>query len=118
MTLKEVMNLSNFVIVGNTINEQKYAFKIKKELIKAGYNVECVGKELNSINDVSFEIDVLDLCINSVLGLKYLRECNKNMKIVVIQPGAESDGIREYLDENNIEYIEACLLMGLSLYKN
>lgn len=118
MTLKEVMNLSNFVVVGNTINEEKYAYKIKNELIKTGYNVQCVGKELSSINDIDFEIDVLDLCINPILGLKYLQENNKNIKVVVIQPGAESTEIIDFLKTKNIEFLEACLLMGLSLYKN
>ena len=118
MNLKEVMDLKNFVVVGNTINEEKYAFKIKNELLKTGYNVRCVGKELSSINDVDFEIDVLDLCINPTLGLKYLQECAKKIKIVVIQPGAESLEIIEFLNENNIEYLEACLLMGVSLYKS
>lgn len=118
MTLKEVMNLSNFVVVGNTINEEKYAYKIKNELIKTGYNVQCVGKELSSINDVNFEIDVLDLCINPNLGLKYLKENNKNIKVVVIQPGAESTEIIDFLKAKKIEYLEACLLMGVSLYKN
>ena len=44
MTLENVMKLKNFVVVGNTINEEKYAYKIKDGLLKAGYNVECVGK--------------------------------------------------------------------------
>ncbi len=118
MTLKEIMNLNNFVVVGNTINEEKYAYKIKNELIKTGYNVQCVGKELSSINDVNFEIDVLDLCINPNLGLKYLKENNKNIKVVVIQPGAESAEIIDFLKAKKIEYLEACLLIGMNLYKN
>ena len=67
MTLEQVMKLKNFVVVGNTINEEKYAYKIKQGLIEAGYNVECVGKELHSINDVNMEIEVLDVCINPAL---------------------------------------------------
>ena len=46
MTLQNIMKLKNFVVVGNTINEEKYAYKIKEGLLKSGYNVECVGKEL------------------------------------------------------------------------
>jgi len=117
MELKEVMEYKNIVVVGNTINEEKYAYKIKHSLLNKGYNVLSVGKELNSINDVTFDIDVLDLCINPVLGLKLLKENKKDVKIVVIQPGAESIEIIDYLKEHNIEYIEACLLLGLSLYK-
>lgn len=117
MTLDKVMKLDNFVVVGNTILEDKYAYKIKHELISAGYQVECVGKELDSINDVKAEIDVLDLCINPVVGIKLLKENKKKIKTVVIQPGAESDEIINFLKENNIDYLEGCLLVGLRLYK-
>lgn len=117
MELKEIMQLNNFVVVGNTILEDKYAYKIKHELLNAGYHVECVGKELDSINSVKEEIDVLDLCINPVLGLKLLKENNKKIKVVVIQPGAESEEIIGFLKEKQIDYLEGCLLVGLRLYK-
>ena len=117
MNLENVMKLKNFVVVGNTIVEDKYAYKIKHELLKYDYNVQCVGKELQSINDVDFEIDVLDLCINPALGLKLLQENNKKFKIVIIQPGAESEEIKQYLNDQNIEFIEGCLLLALSLYR-
>ena len=117
MTLEQIMQLKNFVVVGNTINEEKYAYKIKKGLFEAGYNVLCVGKELNSINDVDFEIDVLDLCINPNLGINLLKENKKDIKVVVIQPGAESEEIKEFLINKKIEFLEACLLVGLKLYK-
>ena len=117
MELKEIMRLNNFVVVGNTILEDKYAYKIKHELISAGYQVECVGKELDSINDVKAEIDVLDLCINPVVGIKLLKENKKKIKTVVIQPGAESAEIINFLKENHIDYLEGCLLVGLRLYK-
>ena len=118
MDLKDVMDLKNFVVVGNTIAEDKYAYKIKNSLIGCGYNVLCVGKELSSINEVSFDIDVLDLCINPNVGLKLLQENKKQVKTVVIQPGAESEEIINYLKENNIDYLEGCLLVGLRLFKN
>ena len=117
MNLKEIMQLNNFVVVGDTINPEKYAYKIKHELINNNYKVESVGKELNSINEVTFDIDVLDLCIHPIKGIKLLQENNKKIKTVVIQPGAESEEIFNYLKENNIDYIEGCLLVGLRLYK-
>lgn len=117
MDFFEILKFKNFVVVGNTVNEDKYAYKIKEELLKHGYNVRSVGKELESINDVDFEIDVLDLCINHNLGIKLLQENKKHIKLVIIQPGAESEEIIKFLQENEINYIEACLLLGLNLYK-
>ena len=117
MNLKEIMQLNNFVVVGDTLNKEKYAYKIKQQLIENNYQVESVGKELNSINEVNFDIDVLDLCIHPAKGIKLLKENNKKIKSVVIQPGAESEEIINYLKENKIDYIEGCLLVGLKLYK-
>ena len=117
MNLKEVMEFKNFVVVGNTISKDKYAYKIKEALINNNYNVLCVGKELESINDVSFDIDILDLCINPALGLKLLSENKKPVKVVVLQPGAASDEIYDYLNKQRIDYLDGCLLLGLKLYK-
>lgn len=117
MELKEIMDELDFVVVGNTLNEKKYAYKIKHALLNKNYNVACVHKELKSINEVPFDNFILDLCINPNLGINYLKECNKNIKCVLIQPGAESEEIEEYLKENNIDYLNGCVLVGLSLYK-
>ncbi|WP_027400547.1 CoA-binding protein [Anaerovorax odorimutans] len=118
MDLKETMEQKVFAVVGDTLNEEKYAYKIKKQMQDANYKVYSVGKELKSINDIpEDDIDVIDLCINPVKGLNLMKECNKKFKNVVIQPGAESEELLDYLKQNEIPYIESCLLVGLSLYK-
>lgn len=117
MDLKEVMDQKNFVVVGDTLNEDKYAHKIKRKMLKNGYNVSCVGKELKSINDVDGDIDVIDLCINPVKGLELMKECKKDFKTVVIQPGAESQELTDYFKANKIPYMESCLLVGLKTYR-
>ncbi len=116
MELERIMQMQNFVVVGDTLNEEKYAYKIKNGLLENGYTVSCVGKELASINDVKEEIDVIDLCINPIKGQKLIEEMNRNFKYIVIQPGAQSDSLIEYLKKKHYPYIENCLLMGLSLY--
>lgn len=116
MDLEKTMKQKTFVIVGDTLNEEKYAYIIKKRMQEVGYKVYCVGKELQSINDISEDIDVIDLCINPIKGLKLMKECNKNFNNIVIQPGAESKELIDYLRQNNLPYIEACLLVGLSVY--
>lgn len=116
MDMKEVMEQKNFVVVGDTVNKRKYANMIKEGLLEKDYKVWCVGKELDSINDVDGDIDILDLCINPPKGLELLKENKKPCKFVVIQPGAESEEIFAYLEEKNIPYMEGCLLVGLSVY--
>lgn len=117
MELKEIMNESTFVVLGNTIDEEKYAYKIKHKLLEKGYKVYSVSKELKSINDVDADNFILDLCINPFKGLEYLKENKKSIKAVLIQPGAESDEIKNFLNEKGIPYLEGCALVGISLYR-
>lgn len=116
MDLKEIMDQESFAVVGDTLNEAKYAYRIKQGLLEQGYTVHAVGKELASLNDVEGEIDIIDLCIHPVKGLKLIEECQKSFRCIVIQPGAESAEIFAYLDAHHLPYIEGCLLVGLSLY--
>lgn len=116
MDLKEVMAQKTFAVLGDTVNEGKYAYKIKQGLIEKGYTVYAVGKELESLNDIPGEVDIIDLCINPVKGLKLLKESKKTCKCVVIQPGASSEEIVGYLKENSIPYIDGCLLVGMKEY--
>lgn len=116
MELKEIMGQKVFAVVGDTVNCEKYAYKIKHGLLEKGYKVHSVGKELASLNDIPEEIDIIDLCIHPVKGLSLMRDCKKNFKCIVIQPGAESDELLAYLNERNLPYIQGCLLVGLSVY--
>ena len=117
MELKEIMEQQRFAVVGDTLNPEKYAYKIKTAMLNAGYTVHAVGKELASLNDIEEEIDIIDLCIHPVKGLKLMQECRKDFKCVVLQPGAESPELEAYLEQQNIPYIHGCLLLGLSMYK-
>ena len=116
MDIKEIMTLQNFVVLGNTVNPDRYAAMIKNGLAAHGYTAAGVGKELGSINEVPFDIDVIDLCINAKEGLRLLNENTKPFKQIVIQPGASDEELTAWLDENKIPYIDGCLLTGLSLY--
>lgn len=115
MELKDLMNYKNFVVCGNTTNEEKFAYKIKEILLNNNYNVCSVPYETKSINEVGFDSFVLDLCINPIKGLNILKECTKNIIGVIIQPGAESDEIKTYLNENKIEFVEGCAYAYLNL---
>lgn len=117
MDLKEVMEQKTFAVLGDTLNEEKYAYKIKNSMLEHGYQVYAVGKELESVNDIQEEIDIIDLCIHPAKGLKLLQECKKSFKCIVIQPGAGNEELVDYLQKNNLAYIDGCLLVGLKMYK-
>ena len=46
MELMDIMKLNNFVVVGNTINEDKYAYKIKQGLINAAKGIAYIACDL------------------------------------------------------------------------
>ena len=117
MDLETIMNYKVFAVVGNTLDSEKYAYKIKENLKYYGYKVYGVHKEYRDINSIEEEVEVIDLCINPILGLKYLKETNKDFKAVLIQPGAESDEIKEYLNSINKPFLEGCALVGLRRFK-
>ena len=116
MDLKEIMQQKTFAVAGDTMNEEKYAYKIKQGLLEKGYTVHAVGKELTGFNDIPGDIDIIDLCIHPIKGLALIKDCKKPFKCIVIQPGAESEELLAYLNEKQLPYIQGCLLVGLSLY--
>lgn len=116
MNLHDVMKEKVFAIAGDTLNPEKYAYKIKAQMAERGYSVYGIGRERASFNDVPEDIDVIDLCINPPRGLKLLQENRKQVKCVVIQPGAGSPEIEAFLADAGVPYIDGCLLVGLTLY--
>lgn len=116
MNLREVMSQSRFAVLGDTLNPDKYAYKIKESMLAHGYTVYPVGVELSSLNDIEGDIDIIDLCIRPSKGLELLKECKKPYKCVVIQPGASDAALLAYLDEHQIPYLDGCLLVGLRLH--
>lgn len=113
MKNEEILSKKVFVVVGDTVNTEKYAYKIKQELLLNGYTVYAVGKELPEIDDVPEPIDVLDLCIHPKKGIELLKKAKADIKFVLVQPGAGSEEIYSYLDEKKIEWQDGCILMAL-----
>lgn len=120
MDIKELIKTNNWVVIGDVGNESKYAYKILNKFKEKGYIVSGVhpkgGNEIyKSLNEVPYKINAIDLCINSKLGLEYLKEANNlGIENVLIQPGAESEEILNYCKENNINAIENCALVQLN----
>lgn len=54
MDLKEVMSKHSFAVLGDTVNKEKYAYKIKEGLKEKGYTVYAVGKEIQSLNTAAW----------------------------------------------------------------
>lgn len=116
MNLEQIMQQKNFAVLGDTLNPEKYAFRIKQSLLKAGYRVYPVGKELPSLNDIDGPVDVIDLCIHPVKGLELLKEYRRPLPMILIQPGAASPELLAWLEASSASYLEGCALKGLAAH--
>jgi uncharacterized protein len=118
---KDLMQFKSWVVVGDVLNRSKYAYKILDRLKESGYNVVGVnprdksGELYKTLKEVPYDIEVIDLCINHVLGLEIMKEAAEiGIKNVLIQPGAESADILNFCREKGINAIEGCVLVELS----
>ncbi len=118
MEMDQIMKQKNFAVLGDTLNPEKYAYKIKQQMLNAGYCVYPVGKELASLNDIAGDIDIIDLCIHPVKGLQLLQENRKPFRCIVIQPGADSPELLAWLEQQHLPYVHGCLLQGLTLHSS
>ncbi|MGL4570671.1 MAG: CoA-binding protein [Clostridium sp.] len=120
MKTKDIIDFKNWVVIGDVTNERKYAQKILNKFKSKGYNATGVHPKgsdsvYRTLKNVPYKIDAIDLCINSKVGLEFIKEAHElNIKHVLIQPGAESDAILDYCKENGIEAVEGCALVKLS----
>jgi uncharacterized protein len=124
MQAHELLNYNNWVVVGDVLNRSKYASKILVSLKVSGFNVKGVnprdttGEAYTSLKDVPYNIEVIDLCINPIAGLKIMQEAAElGIDKVLIQPGAESADIINFCREKGITAIEGCALVELNNYK-
>ncbi|MGH4052845.1 MAG: CoA-binding protein [Clostridium sp.] len=120
MKANEFLQYKNWVVVGDVLNRFKYAYKILSSLREADFNVVGLNPSVKneeaykSLADIPYKIDILNLCINPIKGIKILQDAHK-LKIdkVLIQPGAESSEILDFCRQNGIEAIEGCTLVEL-----
>lgn len=123
MEAGEFFKFKNWVVIGDVLNPDKYAYRILNRLKDSNYNVAGVhhkGGEgiYTSLKEVPFDIDVIDLCINPVKGLHFMKEAKKlNIYSVLIQPGAGSSDIKKFCKDHDIVAIDGCVLVELADFK-
>lgn len=125
MNAGELLNYKNWVVVGDVLNGEKYAYKIFNDLKGAAFNVSGVnprdssGKAYKTLKEVPYKVDVIDLCINPISGLKIIEEAIElGIDKILIQPGAESEEILSLCKNKGIIAIEGCALVELSHYNS
>jgi uncharacterized protein len=120
MQAHELLNYKNWVVVGDVLNTSKYASRIQAALKSSEFNAEGVNPRdttqtiYKALKDVPYKIEVIDLCINPITGLKIIEEAVElGIDKVLIQPGAESSDIINFCRDKGVTAIEGCALVEL-----
>lgn len=98
-----------YTVIGATIDETKYGYKVLNNLVEAGYKVVGVNPKYKNIDNIvcysSLELispkpDVVVFVVPSAVGLQILDQVKQlGINKVWFQPGAESDEIKEKIKE-------------------
>ena len=111
---------SNWAVIGDVLNPAKPASTVVATLKGDGKTVHLInprdktGQCFPDLNAVAQPIEVVDLCINHVEGLKQMQQAAAlGIKQVFIQPGAESPEILSFCEQNNIEVFQGCVMVEM-----
>lgn len=113
----------NVIVLGASDKVERYSNKAVKFLTEKGYNVIPVHPRLkvidnievlNSIENITTDIDTVTLYVNPALLDNYIDSIlGLNVKRVIFNPGTESETIKLRLEKEGIETVEACTLVML-----
>lgn len=111
-----------YAVIGASQDEEKYGYKVLKDLKESGYRVipinprseEILGlKTYKNILDIEEDIDVAIFVVPPSVSERVIMDVkNKGIKNVWFQPGSESKEVIEYCKNNEIKYINnACIMI-------
>lgn len=112
------------LVMGASVNPDRYAYRAVKMLQQHGHPVVAVGKKEDNLDGLHIEkelvdfdgVDTVTLYLNPMNQQKYYDYIiGLKPKRVVFNPGTENPEFYTLLKENNIEFEVACTLVMLSL---
>jgi len=123
--VKDFLKQKRFAIAGSFKNENKYAYKILKTLIKKGYEAYPVNPRINNVNgikcykrisDIPLGVDVVSLVTPSLISEAIVKECAEQaVEKIWLQPGAESEKAIKFCHDNGMNVIHGLCVMLESL---
>ena len=117
-------NLTTLVL-GASLNSHRYSNKAILDLVERGYRVVAIGKAIGFVNGVQIleeipkniiEIDTVTIYLNPKKQIYYYRDIIRiKPRRVIFNPGAENIELAELMLKENVEVINGCTLVMLSL---
>ena len=117
---KPFLEKPNWAVIGDVLNPAKPAARVVSTLKNDGKTVHLInprdktGTCFAGLQDVGQPIDVVDLCINHIEGLKQMEQAAAlGISQVFIQPGAESAEILAFCKDKGIEVFQGCVMVEM-----
>ena len=117
-------NLTTLVL-GASLNSHRYSNKAILDLVERGYRVVAIGKAIGFVNGVQIleeipkniiEIDTVTIYLNLKKQIYYYRDIIRiKPRRVIFNPGAENIELAGLMLKKNVEVINGCTLVMLSL---
>lgn len=110
------------LVLGASDNPSRYSFMAVQLLHSKGHEVVAVGKKSGVIDDVIIHkppyacdaINTITLYLNPDHQKDYYNYIiDLHPQRVIFNPGTENEALQHLLDENGIDYMEACTLVML-----
>lgn len=103
---------AHICVLGDTLNPDKYAYKIKQGFVSRGYqNLYCIDKEITSLDLIPSAIDLIVLCMHPEKAYNLLSASKNQFKCALFQPGAHSEKLESLLQDNNTNCYQGCILV-------
>jgi uncharacterized protein len=116
--------MKSTLVIGASENPERYSFIAVNRLLKHGHIVKALGAKAGKIENVIIEtgfpdfkdIHTVTLYVNPARQKEYYEYIiGLQPKRVIFNPGTENAEFEKLLNEKNIETIEACTLVLLSI---
>jgi len=111
----EFLKLKHWAVLGATNNQDKYGYKIVKELKDRGYIVYpvnpkyetiCDLKCFDSIEDLPNDVEVVDIIVNRAIVVKSLKKIKEiGIEKVWFQPNTYNPEIVKLADSLNLDCV-------------
>ncbi len=112
------------IVLGASTNTSRYSYKAVSNLLDNGYETIPVGIKKGEIRGVKIinnlpvldDIDTITMYINPQRQKEYYDFILKtNPKRIILNPGTENDELAKLARSQNIEVVENCTLVLLSI---
>ncbi len=119
-----VMASKKTLVLGASENPARYSYLAINKLKNYGHPVEAIGKRKGQVNNIEIvtgtpplkDIDTVTLYLNPANQQPYYDYIlSLNPKRIIFNPGTENPELEALANEKNIETMEACTLVLLSI---